>query len=68
MLAHSANNREDEMKFILSVLVLVTVTLSGCTSTSTSTGKVSPLVYCDRGTDLNPTLFTNCTQHIAEGP
>ncbi|MGH7004808.1 MAG: hypothetical protein ACREIP_12745 [Alphaproteobacteria bacterium] len=36
------------------------MTLTGCANA----GNVSPLVYCDRPTDFNPTVFTNCTQHI----
>lgn len=48
------------MKSALSALVLGAITLTGCANS----GSVSPLVWCDRPTDMNPTVFTNCTQRV----
>ncbi len=39
---------------------LALLVMSGCTSS----GKVSPLVFCDRPTDLNGRVFTNCTPRV----
>ncbi|EJM98845.1 hypothetical protein PMI41_04607 [Phyllobacterium sp. YR531] len=48
------------MKLALSALALGVMTLTGCANS----GSVSPLVWCDRPTDRNPTVFTDCTQRI----
>lgn len=48
------------MRLSLPTLVLGAMALAGCANS----GSVSPLVYCDRPTDFNPTVFTDCKQHM----
>jgi len=43
------------------LLALTLVLLTGCTSTG---GNVSPLRFCDRPTDINARVFTNCTPRV----
>ncbi|SDP48865.1 hypothetical protein SAMN05428967_2352 [Phyllobacterium sp. YR620] len=42
------------------LLALTLIGLSGCTSS----GNVSPLRFCDRPTDINARVFTNCTPRV----
>lgn len=48
------------MKLALSALALGVMTLTGCANS----GSVSPLVWCDRPSDMNASVFTNCTQRV----
>lgn len=48
------------MRMFLPVLTLGAVILTGCASS----GDVSPLVFCDRPTDFNAKIFTDCTPRI----
>ncbi|MCO4319809.1 hypothetical protein M8997_021705 [Phyllobacterium sp. 21LDTY02-6] len=48
------------MRMTLPVLALGLVTLAGCANS----GRVSPLVWCDRPTDFNAKVFTDCTPRI----
>lgn len=45
----------------LTLLALALITLSNCTSTG---GNVSPLRLCDRPSDINAKVFTNCTPRV----
>jgi hypothetical protein len=48
------------MRLSLPILALGAMTLTGCANS----GSVSPLVVCDRPTDFNAHVFTNCTPPI----
>lgn len=51
---------DDDMRLSLPILALGAMTLTGCANS----GSVSPLVWCDRPSDHNPTVFTNCTERV----
>ena len=46
---------------LMLLLALALLTFSGCTSTGSN---VSPLRFCDRPTDINAKVFTNCTPRV----
>ncbi|MBA8876583.1 hypothetical protein FHW16_000265 [Phyllobacterium myrsinacearum] len=48
------------MRFLLPILALGAVTLAGCANS----GRVSPLVFCDRPSDFNAKIFTDCTPRL----
>jgi hypothetical protein len=49
------------MRLILPVLALgAALILAGCANS----GSVSPLVFCDRPSDFNAKVFTDCTPRI----
>ncbi|PRD51068.1 hypothetical protein C5750_19715 [Phyllobacterium myrsinacearum] len=48
------------MRFLLPLLALTTMTLAGCANS----GRVSPLVFCDRPSDFNAKIFTDCTPRL----
>ncbi len=48
------------MQLLLPLLAVAMLTLAGCSSS----GSVSPLVFCDRPTDFNAKVFTDCTPRI----
>jgi hypothetical protein len=59
-LRNGLNRGYDFMHFFLSFLVLSALTLGGCASS----GNVSPLVWCDRPSDHDARIFTDCTPPI----
>ncbi|MBA8901198.1 hypothetical protein FHW17_002088 [Phyllobacterium sp. P30BS-XVII] len=48
------------MRFLLSILALGTVTLAGCANSD----RISPLVFCDRPSDMDAKIFTNCSPRL----
>ncbi|CAN7532874.1 hypothetical protein LJR231_003813 [Phyllobacterium sp. LjRoot231] len=48
------------MRLLLPFLALTAVTLGGCANS----GSVSPLIWCDRPSDHDAKVFTNCTRPI----
>ncbi len=48
------------MRIVLPILVIGAITLGGCANS----GNVSPLVWCDRPSDRDATVFTDCTPRI----
>ncbi|SDO99511.1 hypothetical protein SAMN05443582_103108 [Phyllobacterium sp. OV277] len=48
------------MRFLLPLLALGTVTLAGCANS----GRVSPLVFCDRPSDFDAKVFDNCSPRL----
>ena len=48
------------MQSMLALLAVGLLALAGCAGS----GNVSPLVFCDRPTDFNAKVFTDCTPRI----
>ena len=48
------------MRLLLPVLALGAVTIAGCANS----GNVSPLVFCDRPSDFDAKVFTDCTPRV----
>ncbi|MEK1891466.1 MAG: hypothetical protein AAAB35_28695 [Phyllobacterium sp.] len=45
-------------------LVVISVVSLLCLAGCASSGDVSPLVFCDRPTDFNAKVFTDCTPRL----
>jgi hypothetical protein len=54
------SERVEHMTRIALFLAAILAVLPGCTSS----GNVSPLVFCDRPSDFNAKVFTNCTRRV----